>query len=130
MITLKLDAFQAALLAQDVPRDHMAVICPMCKTPQSAFDLIRAGAGATMEEVEGQRGFSCVGRFTGGKGPRREPDGNPCDWTLGGFLKLHELEVERADGTREPFFMPASPEQAQQLMRGNLRAAAARTSGA
>lgn len=106
--------FHAALHAQGVSaREHLALICPLCGVVQSAQDLIDAGAGETFDDVERFLGFSCVGRWTGGKSPRRQHDGQPCDWTLGGLLRLHELEVLTGDGQAHPRFVPATPEQAQ-----------------
>jgi hypothetical protein len=80
---------------------------------QTGNDLIRAGAGKTFEDVEKYLGFSCVGRFTGAKSPRKEPDGKPCNWTLGGLFSLHTLEVVTPDGEHHPRFEVATPEQAQ-----------------
>lgn len=114
MKTMTLDEFHAAFKAQGVKaREDLAVICPRCQTVQSARDLIKAGAGADFDAVEGYLGFSCVGRFTGAPEPRPEPDGKPCNWTLGGLFKLHELEVVTPDGKQLPSFMPATPELAQ-----------------
>ena len=117
MKTMTLDEFLAALKAQGVPRDDLAVICPCCKTVQSASDLINADAGVDFESVEKYLGFSCVGRFTGALSPRKVPDGKPCNWTLGGLFKLHTLEVVTEDGKRHPRFEPATAEQAQQNAR-------------
>lgn len=40
-------------------------------------------------------------------------DGVGCDWTLGGFLRLHELAVDRGDGGEpQPTFAIATPQQA------------------
>lgn len=105
--------FHAALKAQGVDQDDLALVCPMCATVQSARDLIAAGAGATFEEVERYLGFSCVGRWTGASSPRKQPDGAACNWTLGGLFKTHKLEVVTDDGKAHPRFMPATPEQAQ-----------------
>lgn len=113
---ITLEEFQARLKAQGVSsRRHLATVCPVCKTVQSMDDLIRAGAGKTEDEVERYAGFSCVGRFTDAGAPRKKPDGKPCNWTLGGLFKLHELEVVTPDGVARPTFTPASPEQAQAL---------------
>lgn len=114
MNTLTVEQFQAALKAQSVGRDNMALVCPMCGTVQSARDLIAAGAGATFEDVEKYLGFSCVGRFSGHGSPRGKPDGDPCNWTLGGFFTLHKLEVVTPDGKHHPRFEPATPQQAQE----------------
>lgn len=114
MRTITLVQFHAEMKAQGVKRiEDVAFVCPRCKTIQSATDLIAAGAGTSMDAVEKYLGFSCVGRFTGAKSPRKEPDGKPCNWTLGGFFSLHELEVVTEDGERNPSFELATPEQAQ-----------------
>lgn len=116
MKTMTLDEFQAALKTQGVSSHmHFALTCPMCGTVQSAVDLIAAGAGADFDAVEKYLGFSCVGRFTGAGGPRKAPDGKPCNWTLGGLFALHEMEVVTPDGKRHPRFAPATAEQAQAL---------------
>ncbi len=112
---MTVEEFKAACLAQCVGSHlDIAVICPMCKTAQSARDLIAADAGADFDAVEKYLGFSCVGRFTGAEQPRKEPDGKPCNWTLGGFFKLHRLEVLSPDGKHHPRFELATPDQAQQ----------------
>lgn len=115
MKTVTLEEFHAALKAQGAPsRDDLAVVCPMCGTVQSARDFIKAGAGSDFEQVEKYLGFSCIGRFTGAGSPRKSPDGNPCNWTLGGLFSLHKLEVITPDGEHHPRFEPATAEQAQQ----------------
>lgn len=45
--------------------------------------------------------------------PRKKPDGKPCNWTLGGLFRLHELEVITPDGKAHPTFAVATPAQAQ-----------------
>lgn len=119
MKTLTLEQFQASMLSQAVPREHMAVVCPMCKTVQSGADMIKVGAGQSMDQVGAYLGFSCVGRFTGAEAPRKSPDGKPCNWTLGGLLSLHELEVITPDGVSHPHFEPESPEAARAHMAEN-----------
>lgn len=110
--TMTLDEFHAALKAQGVPREHLALKCPVCKTVQSMRDL--ATAGVAEDKVDTFFGFSCVGRFTNA-GPKQkdEPPGRGCDWTLGGLFQIHELEVVTPDGKRHPTFAPATPEEAQ-----------------
>jgi len=108
--------FHRRLNAQGVSgRQHFALRCPMCGTVQSATSLIKAEAGSDFYEVEKYLGFSCVGRFTGAGYPREKPDGEPCNWTLGGMFTLHTLEVETVDGKRHPRFEVATPEEAQAL---------------
>lgn len=116
MKTMTLDDFRAALKAQGMPdRTHYAFKCPACSTVQSAADLIAAGAGSSFDEVEPYLGFSCVGRFTGAGSPRKEADGKPCNWTLGGLFKVHQLEVVTPDGKQHPHFKPATPTEALAL---------------
>lgn len=114
MKTMSLDEFQAALKAQGVSLEHLAVKCPMCGTVQSAADLILAGAGENFAAVEKYLGFSCVGRFTNAKPWRKgDPSGQGCDWTLGGLFSLHTLEVVTEDGAHHPRFEPATAEEAR-----------------
>lgn len=124
MKTMTMDEFKAAVLAQGVPHEHIAVVCPMCGTIQSGADLIAAGAGADFDAVEKYLGFSCVGRFTGAEGPRKKPDGKPCNWTLGGLFSLHKLEVVTPDGNRHPRFELASPDEAKAHMAARAQKAA------
>lgn len=112
--TISLDEFRARLKAQGVSdRIHAAFKCPVCRTVQSLQSFLCAGCDA--DTVEKFIGFSCVGRKTGAGAPRKEPDGKPCNWTLGGFLRLHTLEVVDPEGAEHPFFEIASPEEAKAL---------------
>lgn len=96
---ITLDEFHKQIDAQNAPnRESVKLVCPMCGVSQSANDLIKAGAGATFDDVEKYLGFSCVDRWLGAGGPRETPDGLPCNWTLGGLFTLHKLEVIMPDG--------------------------------
>lgn len=118
MKTMTVSEFHLACKAQGVTRqEDVAVVCPMCATVQTAVDLIAAGAGKDFGQVEKYLGFSCVGRFTGAPGPRKQPDGHACNWTLGGLFQLHKLEVITEDGKHHPSFEPATPEQVQQYLQ-------------
>lgn len=115
---LPLAEFLERFKAQRVPREHLAVKCVVCATVQSMHSLIVAGAGKTPADVEKYFGFSCVGRWTKA-GPfirGKTPSGRGCDWTLGGLLTIHTLEVIDDEGKAHPHFQPASPEEAQALM--------------
>lgn len=112
MIEMTLEEFHAACKAQAASREQIVFKCPMCKTPQSGRDLIAAGAGQDFDAVEKYLGFSCIGRFTGAGSARKEPDGKPCDWTLGGLFQLHKLVVVTPDGKRHPHFELATREEA------------------
>lgn len=123
--TMTLAAFQQACRDQGMPSPmDLAVVCPACGTVQSARDLIAAGAGADFEEVRKKLGFSCVGRYTGAPSPRPVPDGQPCDWTLGGLFQIHTLEVIADDGKAYPIFELATPEQAQRHLKAQSLSAA------
>lgn len=114
--TITIPEFHVRLKAQGVKRhEDFAFKCPMCGTVQSGQSLICAGAGKDFDAVEKYVGFSCVGRFTGAGAPRKKPDGKPCDWTLGGFFRLHKLEVIDEGGKHRPRFEIATPEEAQAL---------------
>ena len=118
MRKISVEEFHAELKAQGVSSpDHVAVKCPMCGTVQSR-SLLRS-QGCPEDKVEGQIGFSCVGRWNDAGPPPRKDDHTPrdkpgCNWTLGGLLSLHELEVEK-DGVRHPMFEVAQPEEAHAL---------------
>lgn len=124
MQTMTLDEYKAAVKAQGVPNEHIAVKCPMCGVIQSGADLIAAGAGADFDEVEKYLAFSCVGRWTGAGSSRKTPDGQPCNWTLGGLFSLHKLEVVTPDGKKHPRFELATPEEAQAHMAARVQQAA------
>ncbi len=114
MKTMTIEEFRAAVKSQGVPREHYAFRCPMCKTVQSAADLIAAGAGPDLEAVQPSLGFSCIGRFTGAGSPSKDKaPGAGCNWTLGGLFRLHELEVITEDGQHHPHFEPVTPAEAQ-----------------
>jgi len=118
---IPLQDFLDRLKAQGVPRRHIALRCPACGTVQSMNSLIEAGAGDTEDDVEKYAGFSCVGRWLE-SGPadfkRHKPKkgDHGCDWTLGGLLHIHNLEVVTPDGEIHPRFEPARPDEAQDLM--------------
>jgi hypothetical protein len=102
---ISIEEFHAQLRDQGVSgKQHLAFRCPMCATVQSAASLIKAGAGENFEQVERFLGFSCVGRFTRAGSPRKAPDGQPSNWTLGGLFRLHKLEVIDTDGKAYPRF--------------------------
>lgn len=118
--------FLERLAAQGVENSaDYAFRCPMCGTVQSGRSLVVAGA--MRDAVQNLIGFSCEGRLTGAGPWPSEKDKSAkararrfkrgCDWTLGGFLKLHTLEVETADGKVHPHFEIASPEEAQALAK-------------
>ena len=68
--------------------------CPSCGTEQ-CYEDFRKIEGFTEDEIKGYIGFSCIGRFDNNKG---------CNWTLGGLLQIHTLEIETPDGERHKHF--------------------------
>jgi hypothetical protein len=116
---ITLDQFRAEIKQQGVDKLDYAFICPICNTVQSARWLIAAGAGKDFDEVEGYLGFSCVGRFTGAGGEKRE-EGKGCNWTLGGLFQLHKLTVITPDGEKHPRFEVATSDQAKALREVRL----------
>ena len=127
MKTMTVKEFHEALRAQGVPKEHLALKCPICGTVQSSVDLIKAGVGKDYDAVANYIGFSCVGRWNNA-GPFRHPKkyteaGLPkqgCDWTLGGLFQLHKLEVITEDGEHCPRFEPCTPEEAQEHMKEKI----------
>lgn len=65
--------------------------CPKCGQVQSLQDFI----DAKIEKPETKFYFSCIGRWVTGIG---------CDWTLGGLLRIHKIEVTNEDGENIPVF--------------------------
>lgn len=117
MKTLTLSEFHAQAKTQNVMRDDVAFVCPMCGTIQSSRLLISEGVGACYDTVKTIIGFNCVGRYTGKGSPNEEKGkGHGCNWSLGGLLQVHELEVITPDGKYVPCFELATPEQAQELV--------------
>lgn len=68
-------------------------VCPRCQTEQTMNDLLKL---MDKDEVVKFIAYSCIGRFEGSdKG---------CDWTLGGFFKIHEMMIIDKDGKEHPHF--------------------------
>lgn len=121
MKTQTLEEHHAEMRGQGVPMEHIAMICPACGTIQSAHDLIAAGAGKDIAEIEKYLGFSCVGRWTHHKSPpKKKGTQDGCNWTLGGLLGIHALSVITPDGKKHPRFELATPDQAKVHMAKSL----------
>ena len=112
MIIMTFDEVRAAFNAQGVHPADYAWVCPVCKTVQSARDF--AAAGVSADEANSQVGFSCIGRWRLGWVGWERAFGQGCDWTLGGQLQIHELEIVDEDGRKHPYFAIATPDQAQE----------------
>lgn len=114
MTKMTVEQFGDALRDQGVATEDVCFRCPLCGTIQSAQDLIDAGAGKNLDEVEKYLAFSCVGRLTHGKPPPKEKGTQEgCDWTLGGLFTFHKLTVVTPDGEKHPRFEVCTPEEAQ-----------------
>lgn len=112
------EQFQQELKAQQVPRIHVAVKCPMCKTVQSMHSLLLAGVEKS--SIESIFGFSCIGRY---KNKQEHAPGVGCDWSLGGLFQMHELEVIAPDNKIHRFFKIASMDEAKTLMESEITGA-------
>lgn len=64
--------------------------CPMCGHIQTAEDFRNNNL-----DPDGRVYYSCIGRWVRGSG---------CDWTLGGLLTVHTLEIITEDGNKVPVF--------------------------
>ena len=63
-------------------------VCPVCGHIASGQDYLDAGAPA------GAIAFSCVGRWTGGKGTLFDSSKQPCNYSGGGLFTLNPVEIE------------------------------------
>lgn len=72
--------------------------CVQCGETQTAKDF--HDAGLTQDEAMSRAYFSCIGRLIKGRG---------CDWSLGGLLKFHSVEVLDEEGHLRPVFDFANP---------------------
>lgn len=111
---ITLDEFVLRLQAQGVPQEHCAFRCVRCGHIQSAASLVRY---LPPEDAGNAAYYSCEGRYSKDVG---------CDWTLGGLLQIHKLEVLTEDSIivgmlrAVPVFELASPEEARALMAKNI----------
>ncbi len=67
--------------------------CVRCGHIQTGIDFKELALSP--EEIERVVFFSCIGRMKKGIG---------CDWTLGGLLTIHSVEVIDPDGKVTPVF--------------------------
>lgn len=117
MKTITLDELHAACKEQANTNLQIVFKCPMCGCLQMGQDFIDAGCVTGSDKAMNYAGFSCIGRFTGAKGPRKTPDGQPCNWTLGGLFQMHKLEVVTPDGQTHPHFELATLQEAEQYRK-------------
>ena len=68
--------------------------CPSCGNEQSTASVMALDASLKCDDVQRWILCCCQGRYIGGG----------CKWALGGFLKIHKLEVEFPDGSLQPVF--------------------------
>ena len=69
--------------------------CPACGHIQSVRSIEKNTPTITREKIESMVHFSCEGRINKNFG---------CDWTLGGLLRMHELEIKMEDGAMRMAF--------------------------
>lgn len=86
---------------------HWKFVCPACGTVQTGQQYL--DAGVSEEDVFDVIAYSCIGRFTGQGDAgilahhRGEKWDKGCNWTLGGLLRIHTLEV-LIEGRARPTF--------------------------
>jgi hypothetical protein len=105
--TIPLSEFHERLREQGVAAiEDVALVCPVCRTPQSLRSFLAAG----VERKTGERllGFSCVSTALKA----------PCAYSLASDPSLAQLAVRLPDGTRQATFTPATRQQAQDLAAG------------
>lgn len=102
---IPLEDFHSEMRAQGVDRDDIAFVCPKCHCIQSVALMVHHGVSAA-DALGKYLGFSCIGRFTEDRG---------CNWTLGGLLQIHEVEVIHPGGEKQKTFRLATPEGAALL---------------
>ncbi len=77
-------------------------ICPICKTPQTAQDFVKAGA--TKEQASTSIANECIGRWLPNKqkaiGEKKVIKGQPCNYAGYGLFKLNPVEVIMDDGRK------------------------------
>ncbi len=104
--TVTLEEYETLLKSQGhFNAEDVTFMCPRCGTIQSARDLMDAGVGETLDEVDKYLAFSCVGRWNDKKG---------CNWTLGGLFQIHNFAVVTPDGVQHPRFEPMTIEEAKE----------------
>jgi hypothetical protein len=120
MIAISLNTFQEMCKAQKMPPLHVAFKCPRCGTVQSAFDLISAGVGKTLDDVYNYIGYVCVGRFKGSKFSPGDPPGNGCDYEMIGTDSNYDgILISLPNGTEFKVFKLASDSEAIEHAKKN-----------
>jgi len=75
-------------------RTQWRFVCPNCGHVQTLADCQAGG----VESPETKIGFSCIGRWTGGKGTMSNQPCAPCDYTNGGLFGIYPLVVVTSEG--------------------------------
>jgi hypothetical protein len=73
--------------------------CPNCGHVQTLQNFIDAG----IKEPENKFYFSCIGRWTDGKGEIGNKK-SPCNYTLGGLFVFCKTKIIAEDGKEVPIF--------------------------
>jgi len=87
---------------------HWKFVCPVCEHVQTVADFKKfKDRGATPDDAR----QNCIGRFMPPdqrRGPSN-PDGQPCDYTAYGLLRLAPIVVVGEDGTEQFAFAFGPP---------------------
>ena len=74
--------------------DGWCFVCPSCGNVQSVASILAVAPELARDDVKSWIYCDCQGRHVEGG----------CNWTLGGLLRIHRLEVVTADGSVVPVF--------------------------
>ena len=84
--------------------DTATTVCPVCGHIATAAEYYAAGA-----RIEAA-GFSCIGRWIGGRPAFEKGGKGPCNYTGGGLFKLNPWTVIIEDGGEHHVFAFAEVE--------------------
>jgi phage terminase large subunit GpA-like protein len=76
--------------------------CPSCGHVQSAELALQRNPSLDIDRMRSWIYYACEGRHTKGQG---------CDWTLGGLLRIHSLEVMQDGSPTMVFQFPDDPDK-------------------
>lgn len=85
--------------------DHWRFVCPVCKYEATVEDYRKAGAS------EDAIGFSCVGRWSGGRDAFGEKGPGPCNYAGGGLFRLNPVKIVDEQGKEHDMMAFAKQEQ-------------------
>ena len=80
------------------PDKNIVFTCPVCGYKQSLKELKEA------KVPEGSWGFSCIGRYIGGRDAIKGKGNGPCNYAGGGLFQLNPIHVKDEEGNIHQLF--------------------------